>query len=126
MKTCSFRQAQVRSHHEYLFCVDEPHSRYGFTPCHNCSLCVPRYNLNCREKLGPMIQFGVVNGFTFQNGYRTLLNCPIDCNTNNLIYVLICPCGKYEYIGETNQRLIDRLRRKLLFLLFFFHIFPCC
>lgn len=110
MKTCSFRGAQPRSRHENLFCVNEPSSPYCFSPCNHCSLCIPRYNLSCRERLGPMIQFGQTNGYTFVNGYKTLLNCPVNCETNNLIYVLTCPCGQYEYIGETSQRLIDRLR----------------
>lgn len=114
MKTCSFRQAQRRSLNEGLFCIDEPRAQYSFSSCDNCSLCIPGYHLNCREELGPMIRFGPAHGFTFCHGYRTLLNCPANCQTRSLIYVMICPCRKFEYIGETNQRLSDRLRRKFI------------
>lgn len=122
MKTCSFRQAIPRSLNDGgLFCIQEPHSQYGFSPCDHCSLCGPRYNLSCREKLGPMIEFGITDAFVFNNGYKTLLNCPADCQTRNLIYVMTCPCGKFEYIGETSQRLNDRLRCKS-FVMIFFHL----
>lgn len=110
MKTCSFRQAKPRSTHESLFCINEPQSQYCFTACNNCRLCCLRYNPSCRETSGPSIQFDCPNGFTFKNGYKTLLNCPANCNTNNIIYVLKCPCNQFEYIGETSQRLYDRLK----------------
>ena len=115
MKTCSFRQAKPRSLDEGLFCVNEPDRQYGLSACQNCSLCAPRYNLRCREQLGPMIRFGAKHGFTFINGYQTILNCPADCQARNLIYVMVCSCGEFEYIGETNQRLLDRLRCKFFF-----------
>ncbi len=112
MKTCSFHEAKPRSLDEGLFCINEPERQYGLSPCNNCSMCVPRYNLMCREQLGPMIQFSPKYGFTFYNGYETILNCPADCYTCNLVYVMICPCRRFEYIGETSQRLNDRLRCK--------------
>lgn len=123
MKTCSFRQAKPRSRHENLFCLDEPYSTYCFSPCNHCSLCIPCYNPSCRERAGPMIQFNHTNGHTFVNGYKTLLNCPVNCHTNNLIYVMTCPCHRYEYIGETSQRLIDRLRAHRLQFNRIFHEF---
>ena len=112
MKTCSFRQAKPRSLNEGLFCINDPNPQYGLSACNNCPLCVPRYNLTCREELGAMIRFGSKHGFTFRNGYETILNCPADCQTRNLIYVMLCPCRRFEYTGETSQRLNDRLRCK--------------
>lgn len=123
MKTCSFRQAKRRSLNEGLFCVDEPYAQYSFLPCNKCSLCIPRYHLSCREKLGSMIRFNLIQPFTFSNGYKILLNCPVNCQTRNLIYVMICPCRKFEYIGETSQRLSDRLRCKFIVFLLLFLIF---
>ena len=41
------------------------------------------------------------------------IKSPFDCNSSNLIYVIICPNCKEEYIGETgenNTRLRDRVR----------------
>lgn len=114
MKTCSFRRAKPRSRTETFFCVHEPESSYAFSPCQNCRLCVLHYNPNNRERAGPMIQFGSTKGHKFRNGYRALLNCPVDCQTNNLIYVMTSPCKSFEYIGETTQRLYDRLRCKFL------------
>ncbi|CAF4670279.1 unnamed protein product, partial [Rotaria magnacalcarata] len=31
------------------------------------------------------------------------------CHTQNIIYVLTCPCGKFDYVGATTQSLHDRL-----------------
>jgi hypothetical protein len=124
MKTCSFRQAKPRSLDEGLFCINEPDSRYGLSQCNRCALCGPRYNLTWREELGPMIRFGPKQQFTFYNDYQTMLNCPADCNTSNLIYVMVCPCRRFEYVGETSQRLNDRLRCKWCsFLLLFIYIY---
>ncbi len=123
MKTCSFRQAIPRSLDEGLFCINEPDSQYGLSACNNCSLCVPRYNLNCREQLGPMIRFGHKHRFSFYNGYQTMLNCPAYCHTSNLIYVMVCPCRRFEYIGETSQRLNDRLRFQFFPFIVFIHIY---
>lgn len=112
MKTCSFRQAAPRSLDEGLFCLGEPERRYGLSARNHCSLCSPRYNITSREELGPMIRFSPQHGFRFYNDYETMLNCPADCHTRNLIYVMVCPCHRFEYIGETSQRLRDRLRCK--------------
>jgi hypothetical protein len=107
MKTCSFRNALPRSEDEGLFCIDEPDSRYGLSPCNNCSLCVPLSDVTRRQH--PTIRFGPSQKFRFVNGYQTILNCPANCQTRAIIYVMVCPCGEFEYIGETSQRLGDRL-----------------
>jgi hypothetical protein len=106
MKTCSFRSAKSRSADEGLFCIDEPDSRYGLLPCNNCSLCVPSPDLACRQ---PNVRSGPHQTFRFMNGYETILNCSANCQTRNIIYAMICPCNNAEYIGETGQRLTDRL-----------------
>jgi hypothetical protein len=107
MKTCSFRNALPRSEDEGLFCIDEPDSRYGLSPCNNCSLCVPSSDDTRRQH--PTIRFGPSQKFLFVNSYQTILNCPANCQTRAIIYVMVCPCGEFEYIGETSQRLGDRL-----------------
>lgn len=103
MKTCSYRSAKPRSDDEGLYCIDEPEARYGVLPCNACELCI----LSAQQQ--STIRFGPKQKFRFMNNYETILNCPADCQTENLIYVLTCPCNKAEYIGETSKRLGDRL-----------------
>jgi hypothetical protein len=109
MKTCSFGNAQPRSIHEGLFCINQPDLRYSLSPCNNCPLCVPPYDQAYRPNREPVIRFGPHQTIHFANGYQTILNCSANCQTRNLIYVMICPCRQFEYIGETSQRLGDRL-----------------
>ena len=80
-------------------------------PCNNCPLCVPPYDVARRQQ--PAVRFGPSQRHRFVNGYQTILNCPADCHTRNIVYVMTCPCGEYEYIGETSQRIGDRLKCKL-------------
>ena len=75
MKTCSFRGAKPRSIDEGLFCIDEPDIRYGLSPCNNCPLCVPPYDVVTRQQQ-PIIRFGPSQKFRFINGYQTILNWP--------------------------------------------------
>ncbi len=110
MKTCSFRNAKPRSTDEGLFCREEPDARYPLLPCNNCALCVPPYDVTRRQQ--PAMRFGPSERHRFVNGYQTILNCPADCQTRNIVYVMACPCGEYEYIGETGQRIGDRLKCK--------------
>ena len=49
--------------------------------------------------------------YQFLNGYKTILNAPGMCNTNGIIYVLKCPCGQFEYIGESSNNLLYTLDR---------------
>ncbi len=123
MKTCSFRHAIQRSIDEGLFCINEPDKRYSLSPCNNCPLCVPPYDLARRQRTEPPIRFGPNQTFQFCNGYQTILNCPADCQTRNIIYVMTCPCGKFEYIGETSQRLGDRLWCEFFLFFFFWFVF---
>lgn len=110
MKTCSYRNAKPRSVAEGLFCSEEPDARYGLSLCYNCPLCVPP--LDTVRLQPPIMRFGPSQRHRFINGYQTILNCPADCQTRNMIYVMTCPCGQYEYIGETSQRIDDRLKCK--------------
>ena len=111
MKTCSFRNAKPRSSDEGLFCHEEPDARYALLPCNNCPLCMPPYDVARRQQ--PAVRFGPSQRHRFVNGYQTILNCPADCHTRNIVYVMTCPCGEYEYISETSQRIGDRLKCKL-------------
>ena len=106
MKTCSYRSAKPRSDDEGLYCINEPEARYSLLPCNDCSLCQP--SIHSPEQQST-IRFGSNQKFRFMNDYETILNCPADCQTKNLIYVLTCPCNKAQYIGETSERLGDRL-----------------
>ncbi|CAF4128179.1 unnamed protein product [Adineta steineri] len=108
MKTCSFRGAEPRSADEGLFCRDEPDARYGLFECGRCPLCKPLHN-TMRYRQQPTIRFYAGYTHRFLNGYKSILNCDANCKTPNIIYVMTCPCGKFEYIGETGQRLNDRL-----------------
>jgi hypothetical protein len=109
MKTCTFRQAQPRSSTEGLFCEDLPESRYSMTPCQSCSLCQSSHEITGRQQ--PAVQFHLCHRHRFVNGYESILNAPASCSTTNLIYVLTCPCGEYDYIGESSQTLGQRLAR---------------
>ena len=44
------------------------------------------------------------------NGYESILNCPVNCNTKNFIYVLTYLCGNFDYICETKFTLGQRLK----------------
>ena len=102
MKTCSFGQAQPRSTVEGLFCLQPPECRYTMKSCGNCELC-------CSSP--STIQFDQYQRHRFVNGYESILNCPATCSTQNIIYVLTCPCGQYDYIGESSQSLAPCVRR---------------
>ena len=114
MKTCSYREAQpIMDLPEGLFCINEPQARYGMTQCNqlSCSLCYPSYKLTYRQDK-PLIEFGPNQQHRFSNGYRSILNCPASCTTQNIIYVLTCPCGQVDYIGETSLSIANRLSCK--------------
>ena len=52
----------------------------------------------------------IYNRHRFVNGYESILNCPVNCNTKNFIYVLTCLCGNFDYICETKFTLGQRLK----------------
>ena len=74
MKTCSFRFARPRSMNEGLFCSHEPEARYDLTPCGNCSLCFPKYDMTHRLKKF-VVEFSQSHQHTFVSGYQAILNC---------------------------------------------------
>ena len=106
MKTCSFRQAQPRSNGEGLFCINIPECSYTIQRCQKCTLCTPSTSTSSSSS---PIQFHCYRKHRFVNGYESILNCPVSCTTNNIIYVLTCPCRQCDYIGETRSHLSLRL-----------------
>ncbi|CAF2056892.1 unnamed protein product [Rotaria magnacalcarata] len=118
MKTCSYHGAQPRSIHEGIFCLETPQCLYTMSKCNQCELCIPTDNT-----LSAL--FDNYNRHRFVNGYESILNCPVDCNTKNFIYVLTCACHEFDYICETkfslgrrlqdHRQIANNLIRKLLF-----------
>ncbi|CAF4742524.1 unnamed protein product, partial [Rotaria socialis] len=114
MKTCRFRGAEPYPSTQGLFCNDEsPKARYSMTPCHTigCRCCVSlRYeNEASSPSLLPPIDFEHSSSHCFANGYTTYLNCPATCTTSNIVYVMTCACGLYEFIDSTSGTLGDAL-----------------
>lgn len=109
MKTCSYRGAQPQPSGEGLFCSQTPACRYTMTACGHCDLC--RSTRVVVTRLPPSIPFNQYERQRFVNGYESILNAPATCSTANIIYVLMCPCGQYDYIGESSQTLAQCLRR---------------
>ncbi|CAF4219235.1 unnamed protein product, partial [Rotaria magnacalcarata] len=93
MKTCRFRDAEPCPSIQGLFCNDEsPKARYSMVPCGttNCPCCHSIENSSSHR---------------FVNGYTTYLNCPATCTTSNIVFVMTCPCGQYEFIDSTSASL---------------------
>ncbi|CAF2835561.1 unnamed protein product [Rotaria sp. Silwood2] len=107
MKTCSFRKAQPRSDTEGIFCATTPECRYKMTACGQCKICQTPIDLTYRQPTS--ILFNRAETHRFVNGYESILNCPVTCNTRNIIYALTCLCGQYDYISETSYTLAKRL-----------------
>ncbi|CAF4735352.1 unnamed protein product, partial [Rotaria sp. Silwood2] len=104
MKTCSYRGAQpMKNQPQSIFSTDQrnPYGLYSMETCRqqSCCLCYPSNRLESQSTIQHI----------FVNGYRTILNCPATCTTQNIIYVLTCPCKKFDYIGETSLSLPQRL-----------------
>ncbi|CAF1203466.1 unnamed protein product [Adineta steineri] len=108
MKTCELRYARPRTMNEGLFCIEEPEASYELSEYGNCGLCYPNYDTTYRTRKS-IIEFSRAHKHTFLNGYQTILNCSASCHTQNIIYVLTCPCNEYDYIGVTSESLHDRL-----------------
>ncbi|CAF1311941.1 unnamed protein product [Rotaria sordida] len=107
MKTCSFPGAQPPSNIEGLFCGrDEPQARYSLVPCNNlfCQCCLP-LNTYKKSQPWPIVNFASSSMHRFLNGYTIYLNCPATCTTSNIIYVMTCPCGHYDYVDSTAKTL---------------------
>jgi hypothetical protein len=47
----------------------------------------------------------------------------LECHTQNIIYALTCPCGKFDYIGETVNSLHDRLASMCHFVVYIQHMY---
>ena len=102
MKTCSFRQVQPKSTKECLFCQQAPECHHALRACGYCELC---------RSSSTSIEFDRYHRHRFVNGYEAILNCPATCSSTNIIYVLTCPCGQFDYVGESSQALAPSLRR---------------
>lgn len=126
MKTCSYRGAIPISNETNILCTNEPQIRHGMTRCDrtSCCLCYPSYKLTYRHDK-PIVQFASNQQHQFINHYRSILNCPATCETQNIIYVLTCPCHRVDYIGETSLSLATRLSCEDFIVIFvvFFYIF---
>lgn len=104
MKTCSYRGAQpVVNEPKSIFSTNQrpPYGIYSMETCgqNSCSLCYPSHRIEPESTIQHI----------FVNGYRSVLNCPTTCTTQNVIYVLTCPCKKFDYIGETSVSVPQRL-----------------
>lgn len=108
MKTCSFRMEDQKPLMKSLFCTDDtPTCNYDFKPCKRflCQLC-QSYQLEQQQT----IEFSTTgHKHRFVNGYEAILNCPANCQTNNIVYVLTCLCGQFDYISSTKHTLFDIL-----------------
>jgi hypothetical protein len=113
MKTFSDRNIQPSSMNKGLFCMIEPELRFVMKPCghQKCGVCTLTDHITRRTQ--PSVDFETNGMYHFLNGYETILNAPVICNTLGIIYVLKCPCGEYEYVGESGYSLqytLDRHR----------------
>ncbi|CAF3329813.1 unnamed protein product [Rotaria sp. Silwood2] len=76
-------------------------------PCDqlSCCLCYPLYKLTDRNDQS-VVQFGPNQQYIFINGYRSILNCPATCTTNNIIYCLTCPYDHQEHGNRILQEVL--------------------
>jgi hypothetical protein len=111
MKTFASRHVRPSMANPHLFCQLEPELRFSMQPCNSfqCEVCT--WSNQVTERSRPCINFAHSSKFRFLNGYETILNAPATCRTNGIIYVLRCPCGEVEYIGESNNNLHYTLNR---------------
>lgn len=94
-----------------LFSKCEPQTRFLMSPCDhfNCHICSSTSDITGRPYAS--VNFEQSSVYQFLNGYKTILNAPVTCNTNGIIYVLKCPCGHYEYVGESSNNFLYTLDR---------------
>ncbi|CAM2723375.1 unnamed protein product [Rotaria socialis] len=116
MKTCSYQDSQsIENEPKNIFLTNErpPYGHYTMDACQqqSCCLCYPFHRL--KQKPPSLLQRHRESQSTIQhifvNGFRSILNCPAACTTQNTIYVLTCPCQQFDYIGETSLSLPHRL-----------------
>ncbi|CAF1366679.1 unnamed protein product [Rotaria sordida] len=108
MKTCTFRITDGLFIKSGLFCTEEITNTLGhdMKPCQQlfCTLCQAEDDSDSTSCT--TIKFSTSGQkHRFVNGYEAILNCPANCQTNNIIYVLTCVCGEYDYIGSTQYTL---------------------
>ena len=93
-----------------LFALDDiSHGCYDMKPCQRffCSLC---RSIENEPSSQPSVTFSNEGQkHRFCNGYEAILNCSANCQTNNIVYVLTCICGEYDYISSTQYTLNDIL-----------------
>ncbi|CAF1636162.1 unnamed protein product [Rotaria sp. Silwood1] len=103
--------AESRSNIEGLFCgSDEHQARYALVPCADlfCSCCLPLHTYK-KSQPWPIVDFTSSSMHRFLNGYTTYLNCSATCTTSNIVYVMTCPCGHYDYVDSTAKTLADAM-----------------
>ncbi|CAF1317270.1 unnamed protein product [Adineta steineri] len=115
MKTCSFRGSMIHlsSNFHGIFSLTEPYGCHGMTACQklNCHFCSPPSDVSNRiRKYQSPVKFSSIQEHQFLSGYRSILNCPVTCETKSILYALTCPCGQYDYIGYTSMTLGQRLK----------------
>ena len=71
----------------------------GMKKCHKCPICP-------FVKTGQIIQ-------SAHSEFRAEINQNVDCQTQNLIYLLGCKKCKIQYVGETNRTLQSRFSEHL-------------
>ena len=111
---CYIKTMVNESKNIFLTNEQPPYGHYTMDSCHqkSCCLCYPSLRIEPESTIQHI----------FVNGYRSILNCPATCTSRNIIYVLTCPCKKFDYIGETNLSLPQRLICNLFFLFFFYKL----
>ena len=110
MKTYEFPPSDPTLVKNQLFSTDDiSHGCYDMKPCQHfyCSLCRSTENESYSQTTVTFSTGGQRHRFC--NGYEAILNCSANCQTNNIIYVLTCICGEYDYISSTQYTLNDIL-----------------
>ncbi|CAF1581337.1 unnamed protein product [Rotaria sordida] len=125
MKVCTFHAIvngdKVHHHHHHpnqtqLFSNEEIfYTKYDFNPCRcpHCILCSSiDKTSDTYSNLSNLVLFSNGDGHQYQflNNYLAILNQSANCKTENIVYVLKCMCGEYEYIGSTRYTLHDVLQ----------------
>lgn len=72
----------------------------GFQNCGRCKACVD---------IGNTISCKIIKDFQTNDGDTYQLHDYTTCDTENIIYLIQCPCGLY-YVGRTCRKLKTRIR----------------
>ncbi|CAF4411226.1 unnamed protein product [Rotaria sp. Silwood2] len=112
LKTCTGRSIETSKSINQLFCTDEitNYYHYDMKSCQQlyCTLCQSKQDSTSTKNLVSFSTGG--HKHCFLNKYEAILNCPANCQTNNIVYALTCVCGEYDYIGSTQYTLSDILQ----------------